>query len=798
MQPVTLFKTKSSWLSLAILSITLAGCATTPPQSAKSLNDKVYRSYENLMSKESYSFSGNMRFSAEAGEYKNRYDPQEYNDPETSTLEAQKLKLLNDLLASSSVYPQEQQRWMKEGLENPYGASSAYRSKKDKALPVLMASFMNRYYYEFDGVVDLRRGQLSFNPTVGYRASNVHGWIKFPLALDLANHKAYADISALSPIVTDPQYDGQYVVYDYKKLLDKANIDLKPAMTAMRELVLVNPALTNESDYQRLPLTDADKENQAVERIQYKGDYAELLAQYLLYFYVNQDYLKTLVDKNLKSDQPITPKTLLDLEKATTKTDTTPTESGYEAMYRVSDAINDIYAENDAKHNAATETLSAAELAACVALSKEGGRTESEAISDCQAEEAVSDDYIDDHTDVASDATIDVVAPPPAPAKKEPVAKKVPSATTTKSTKAYDPSSFGQGAELLAKFDQYKRSDRLITAKDLQAIVAEQPEAYQALIEHSTDQFKDVEMLKDMNYVSNFALDSQGRLKRAEMIVNMPNFKEIGVKNMKATTVMNIGNYGSARVDQGKLRQAISFEEAANERSLLNLGESVKKLTADPNAESSRSKVDDRSKYWSKTARRDELAKSFWEQGLSFVDVYAALYRYAYISELKNDESQDFNLSTLDTTAKWTAYYYAQEEGYPLTAAQKAAYDKTPEDWPYYDEYLAEDVWYSVSKSEKDAKIKLDLQKLRAQGKTNLQIFETLYTQLDDESQYNKYLNAEELAEHKRFIHTLAEIGVEDLNTKKVDKAKLRPYGESALNRFSSTNYRKVYEAFLN
>ena len=352
---------------------------------------------------------------------------------------------------------------------------------------------------------------------------------------------------------------------------------------------------------------------------------------------------------------------------------------------------------------------------------------------------------------------------------------------------------------LLAKFDQYKKADQLITAQELKRIVAEQPEAYQGLIKQGDAEFSDLELLEEMGYVTNFSLDAEGRLKRAELLIEMPNFDEIGIKNMTAKAVMNIGNYGTARVDQSKLRNAVTFQEAANERSVLNLGQVVERFTADPK-DSQNGEVKDaesRSKYWSRTERYDQLAKSFWQQGLSFVEVYSALYNYAAIAELKESDREDFDLSALKTTAKWTAYYYADEEGFPLTAAQKAEYDQTPDDWPYYDEYLAENVWYSVQKTEKEAKLVTDFQKLRKQGKTNLQIFETLYKQMDEKSGYNKYLTDEEMAEHQRFMHTIAEIAVEDLITQKVDVNKLRPYSEAALNRFSSENYRAVYEVFL-
>ncbi len=764
---------RASLLSLSILTITLAGCATTPKQYTQALNEKVYHSYEQMMGKQSYAFSGHMSFHAEAGKMtKPEIASKALGTPPTSdeatlaeemSLESQREQILKDLLTTTPNYPSEQQQWMKEGIENPYSTPSKKMSNKAQAMPVLMASFMNRYFYEFDGVVDLKRGQMSFNPTIGYRAKNLQAWIKLPLALDFANYKAYADISALSPIVTDPQYDGQYVVYDFKKLMDKTDIDLKPALEVVREMMLVNAALAEESEYKRLPLTAEDKQNQDVERIQYKGDYAKMLAQYMLYFYVNQDYLKTLVDKNLKSDQPITPDQLFSLGKKSSYGQTLgtqyiakePSEQARDAMYRVYDGIDAIYAETDL----AKDSVPAVE---------------------------------------------EIVAPPPALAKDMSSDDVLNGDDLSGEELSGEEKSEYQipreeNKALLAKFDQYKKADQLITAQELKRIVAEQPEAYQGLIKQGDAEFSDLELLEEMGYVTNFSLDAEGRLKRAELLIEMPNFDEIGIKNMTAKAVMNIGNYGTARVDQSKLRNAVTFQEAANERSVLNLGQVVERFTADPK-DSQNGEVKDaesRSKYWSRTERYDQLAKSFWQQGLSFVEVYSALYNYAAIAELKESDREAFDLSALKTTAKWTAYYYADEEGFPLTAAQKAEYDQTPDDWPYYDEYLAENVWYSVQKTEKEAKLVTDFQKLRKQGKSNLQIFETLYKQMDEKSGYNQYLTDEEMAEHQRFMHTIAEIAVEDLNTKKVDVNKLRPYSEAALNRFSSENYRAVYEVFL-
>jgi hypothetical protein len=778
---------RASLLSLSILTITLAGCATTPKQNTQSLNEKVYHSYEQMMGKQSYAFSGHMSFHAEAGKMtKPEIASKALGTPPTSdeatlaedvSLESQREQILKELLTTTPNYPSEQQQWMKEGIENPYSTPSKKMSNKAQAMPVLMASFMNRYFYEFDGVVDLKRGQMSFDPTIGYRAKNLQAWIKLPLALDFANYKAYADISALSPILTDPQYDGQYVVYDFKKLMDKTDIDLKPALEVVREMMLVNAALAEESEYQRLPLTAEDKQNQAVERIQYKGDYAKMLAQYMLYFYVNQDYLKTLVDKNLKSDQPITPDQLFSLGKKSSYGQTLgtqniakePSEQARDAMYRVYDGIDAIYAETDlAKDSApAVEQI----VAPPPALAKDMPSVES--YDDELRDEVLNGDELSGEELSGDDLSGE---------------EKSEYQIRREENKA-----------LLAKFDQYKKADQLITAKELKRIVAEQPEAYQVLIKQGDAEFSDLKLLEDMGYVTNFSLDAEGRLKRAELLIEMPNFDEIGIKNMTAKAVMNIGNYGTARVDQSKLRNAVTFQEAANERSVLNLGKIVEQFTADPK-DSQKGEAKDaesRSKYWSRTERYDQLAKSFWQQGLSFVEVYSALYNYAAIAELKESDREAFDLSALKTTAKWTAYYYADEEGFPLTAAQKAEYDQTPDDWPYYDEYLAENVWYSVQKTEKEAKLVTDFQKLRKQGKTNLQIFETLYKLMDEKSGYNQYLTDEEMDEHQRFMHTIAEIAVEDLITQKVDVNKLRPYSEAALNRFSSENYRAVYEVFL-
>ncbi|QER38496.1 hypothetical protein F2A31_01755 [Acinetobacter suaedae] len=281
-------KKQSLTLSMALLG--LIGCAHQPVQQAQSLplNQQVYQAYETLTSKQPYAFSAKMSFDVGMAPSSTQKAKVPLTQPE---------KLLQQLLTEQKQLKPEQRQWMQEGLEKHDYRSNPNKAKRDQQVGQLVTALLQRYYYTIDGVVDLKRGQMSMTPTLGYQTNNLEAHIKVPLAIDLKQARLYADVSALSPLLTDVHYDNRYVFFDFKEFLRSRDADLQPALQFLKDLVLVNAALTDNEDYKRIALSEDDRKQGGVTRIQSQSYYDEFIAQQLLYFYVNQRYLKKSFSK---------------------------------------------------------------------------------------------------------------------------------------------------------------------------------------------------------------------------------------------------------------------------------------------------------------------------------------------------------------------------------------------------------------------------------------------------------------------------------------------------------------------
>lgn len=733
---------KYKLFALSILTSAMLGCASHPMQSAKHLplNQQVYQGYEKLMSKQSYAFEGRMTFKMEMDEAKKSQHtsiaPQEIQ---------QRQQVLNQLLAQPHQLTAIQQQWLQEGIAEATKkkTDSIWSKPTSDKINSLIKAFLERYYIAVDGVVDLKHGQISLNPKLGYHAKNVQGWIAVPLALDLGNNKAYADISAISPLLTDPKYDGQYVVFDYTELLKKSNFNSKPLLEVIREFMLVNSALAPEKAYQVLSLTAQDKQIGGVQRIRYVANYSEIMAQSSLFLYVNKKYLKTVLPQaeQLAAGDVSQLGKMFTAEGVSGKADATmaqPAEkmdAALERYYTAMKAFEPAYSEDETDAYATEE-------------------------QDAESGDVETADYLKEIEDnlIASQAL----------------------------QKQQD--------EILNKFAAYQ-TDRLVMAEQMQKIVAQQPEAYAQLVKAASESFKDIALFEQSSFYNDLVLDAKGRLVRSEMNFKIGDFADLGIKNMTVLGTVNFHSYGSAKIDQQQLKNAVSFKQASNENAILSLGNAWDELTRDEPDVSSKTE----SQSWSKTQRYEKIAESLTQQNVKFLDAYATLYRYAYLLEGEDVEESEFDLKDLNDTARWTAIYYADEHGLPLTAKEKAEYDQSPDEWYYYDESIADSVWDILSTQQTHKKLVQQFQQLRKQGKTDAQIFAALYLYLETENEKREtgQKNVKFDQRFLEYVKVLADLAIDDLKTQKINTDKLKRFDTEERYWFNETSYTQVYQLFI-
>lgn len=762
---------KLKLLAIAILGIHLVGCASQPVSQSSSLSHKVYQGYEHLVSKESYAYNGKMTFELE-GDI-NKQSPAKEVTPSNSQEGLQRQQILDKSLSSSPYLASQQQNWFKDDLLK----LSTQTPEHEPNVSNMFQTLLKRFYYSYDGVVDLRRGQMSFNPKMGYHSHNAQGWISFPMALDLKNSMVYADVSALSPLLTDPQYDGRYVSFNYKEILEKSGVNQRPALEFLRDLMLINAALAKDSDYLKVPLSAEDQQQGGVERIRYNGKYADIMAQYYLYFYLNHSYLtSTIADVNeqgalgqlspfkMALQGSLSPHSIeqqisqvMDQERAGDAAEVASNrlERVIEALYEDKGGDEDYYDSAEAYdyENADSAASAAADAAAAEATA-------------AVAEADYSEDEVD-NTDDAVDAT---------------AAAENPEATYSEDEVARE--------QILNRFEKYQQQDKLVSALDVKTIVTKEPEAYQELVNIINKEFSDTKLMGSSRYHSDLTFDRQGRIVRNELNVSVDDIEVLGVQKLTAKMVANFGQYGQAQVNQQDLKNALAFSQAANENTVLNLGRSLDEKLA-----KSTSTADE----WSLEKRYQQLAEQLLAQNVKFIDAYTAVYRYAYI--LKGDDvtEPDFSIKELNNTGRWNAIYYARENDLGATASELQEFEDSPDDWQHYDDPLSEEIWEVFEDLMANKRYNTAYQKLSAQYKDDAALFTALYLEIETQNEQESVPGrvVEFPTSYLEFVTALGQVAAEDLKTQKIDRKKLDHLSVAQLEWFDAEIYASVYGQLL-
>ena len=629
-------------LTFAIVLLGIHGCATQPSAS-QPLSQRVLQANQNLVSRQSYAY-----------DYRVNVVRPPLRSAQALAASPNRLKLIQQLSAAQHLDTR-QQALVTEGVN--------HQTREQSEVGQVMDILTKRFEFASTGVVDLRRGQMSIVPEFRYVQNNAGAFIKVPLAADFARSKVYADLSGLSEFATDPQYDGRYIEYDYSKLLKDKKIDKRALFKVFEQMSLLNATLAKESDYQPLALTTEDKAKGVSQRIGYRISYNQMLAEYLLFFHVNERYLKSFInpadfvkDDELKqlSSLAVSPRYLM--KKAFDSHELASVEEkAYESAMRLYEAIDKMRAQSD---DSAADPASADTAEAMDSL----------------------------ETQTATD---------------EP--------TTDESTS----DELAQTAKALAAFDKYQ-SDKLVSAAALAKIIEANPQAFKALQAEISKEANSSFISMDDDIRISYGLNRQNQLLNVVAMSDLPAFENTtpptNQPKTQMRTVVNFYDYGKARVNPDIFNKAVTWQQASKDNNLWAATKQSKVFDSDKNLEA--------------------LSYSLLKQNKGFVETFVTLYTYQFVLQKDEASLNEIDMAALNAAA--TKLAKIQADNYAVINTDSRQQEAVTHVDAYVDDELAEHIAGIVDKTYRNQQYLQQIAKLKAQGKSDAQIFSQLYQNISD------------------------------------------------------------------
>lgn len=629
-------------LTFAIVMLGIHGCATQPSAS-QPLSQRVLQANQQLVSRQSYAY-----------DYRVNVVRPPLRSAQALPASPNRLKLIGQLSAAKHLDAR-QQALVTEGVN--------HQTREQSEVGQVMDILTKRFEFASTGVVDLRRGQMSIVPEFRYVQNNAGAFIKVPLAADFARSKVYADLSGLSEFATDPQYDGRYIEYDYSKLLKDKKIDTRALFKVFEQMSLLNATLAKESDYQPLALTTEDKAKGVSQRIGYRIGYNQMLAEYLLFFHVNERYLKSFInpadfakDDELKQlgSLAVSPRYLM--KKAFDSHELASVEEkAYESAMRLYEAIDKMRAQSD---DSTADPASADAAEAMDSL----------------------------ETQTATDE----------PTTEEPTSEEL-----------------AQTAKALAAFDKYQ-SDKLVSAAALAKIIDANPQAFKALQAEISKEANSSFISMDDDIRISYGLNRQNQLLNVVAMSDLPAFeKTTPTTNQPKTqmrTVVNFYDYGKARVNPDIFNKAITWQQASKDNNLWAATKQSKVFDSDKNLEA--------------------LSYSLLKQNKGFVETFVTLYTYQFVLQKDEASLSEIDMAALNAAASKLAKI--QADNYAVMNTDSRQQEAVTDVDAYVDEELAEHIAGIVDKTYRNQQYLQQIARLKAQGKSDAQIFSQLYQTISD------------------------------------------------------------------
>ncbi len=179
--------------------------------------------------------------------------------------------------------------------DEPETATSQLRNlKKAKLIEDLMDTYAKRYQMNYQGTLDLRHGKIAFSPEVRYEATNMAGYMRVPLVLDLRQAHLYADLSALSPWLVQVQHDGKYSRFDLSSYKNKVNV--KQLLEVLKQTTQASYQLPMAQQFKEVSLSTQERQQGALRKVEFNQPLAHRMADVATFLAFNQNSLKQIVN----------------------------------------------------------------------------------------------------------------------------------------------------------------------------------------------------------------------------------------------------------------------------------------------------------------------------------------------------------------------------------------------------------------------------------------------------------------------------------------------------------------------
>ena len=290
---------------------------------------------------------------------------------------------------------------------------------------------------------------------------------------------------------------------------------------------------------------------------------------------------------------------------------------------------------------------------------------------------------------------------------------KTQTATDEPATDESTSDELGQTAKALAAFDKYQ-SDKLVSAAALAKIIDANPQAFKALQAEISKEANSSFMSMDDDIRISYGLNRQNQLLNMVAMSDLPSFeKTTPTTNQPKTqmrTVVNFYDYGKARVNPDIFNKAITWQQASKDNNLWAATKQSKVFDSDKNLEA--------------------LSYSLLKQNKGFVETFVTLYTYQFVLQKDEASLNEIDMAALNAAA--TKLAKIQADNYAVINTDSHQQEAVTDADAYVDDELAEHIAGIVDKTYRNQQYLQQIAKLKAQGKSDAQIFSQLYQTISD------------------------------------------------------------------
>ena len=270
-----------------------------------------------------------------------------------------------------------------------------------------------------------------------------------------------------------------------------------------------------------------------------------------------------------------------------------------------------------------------------------------------------------------------------------------------------------QTAKALAAFDKYQ-SDKLVSAAALAKIIDANPQAFKALQAEISKEANSSFISMDDDIRISYGLNRQNQLLNMVAMSDLPAFEKITpTTNQPKTqmrTVVNFYDYGKARVNPDIFNKAITWQQASKDNNLWAATKQSKTFDSDKNLEA--------------------LSYSLLKQNKGFVETFVTLYTYQFVLQKDEASLNEIDMAALNAAA--TKLAKIQADNYAVMNTDSRQQEVVTEADAYVDDELAEHIAGIVDKTYRNQQYLQQIARLKAQGKSDAQIFSQLYQTISD------------------------------------------------------------------